>query len=628
MTSQNIVERVRIALPGYDVGAEIARGGFGVVLFGTHLGLQRKVAIKLLPAEVAHDPDIRHRFAAEARVMAGIDHPHVVPVFDYIENEDLCLFVMEYLPAGTVLSRFTSRGFDPPSAVAVALACASALEAAHGNGILHRDVKPANLMFAANGTVKLSDFGIAKIAGGDGGKTRAEDIIGTAWYISPEQVMSGGQVSPATDIYALSTVLYQLMSGVLPFPPQEDSFAIYFQHVYSKPIPLGTVAPNIPRPLVDVVMRGLETDPKDRWRSAEEFGVALAAAATQCWGLNWLAQAGIPVLGNDSIKAASANISNPPATAEASWPTTGTRSPRPSRPGTEAPDGGLASPRTPYLVTAVLAVAVIVLALVGLGSPARGGNLQPGVVEIAGVDPVTAGDVEVDMSKPVPITVTGMPGDTATLSQDVLGITLGDNGSKLTADGPNLMAELDVLNPHLVAGQMSGEILIRKGNSITGTYRFGIRSTQSAVPTALTIGIAFLALFAVAYIESYTRMLRRGRSRMSARVGLPVATAVLSASIVGAAWVAVGREPTVATLIACASVGVAAGVAGTIAVIRQGQQNLYRRSQRVSRAKFVGGTPRPTRTPGLAPPTSRNGDDTGGSSAGRRGKRGTKIDRD
>ena len=237
--TESVVDRVRIALPGYEIGGEIARGGFGVVLFGTHLRLQRKVAIKLLPFEVAHEADVRHRFAAEARLMAGIDHPHVVPVYDYVENEDLCLFVMEYLPAGTVLDRFTSQGFDPGSAIGVALACASALEAAHSNGILHRDVKPANLMFAANGTVKLSDFGIAKIANGDGVKTRAGYVLGTALYIAPEQVL-GNPLTPATDIYGLATTLYQLLSGTLPFPTDVDSTTTYIMHAHGQPTPLST----------------------------------------------------------------------------------------------------------------------------------------------------------------------------------------------------------------------------------------------------------------------------------------------------------------------------------------------------------------------------------------------------
>lgn len=598
MTS-SIVERIRIALPGYEIGGEIARGGFGVVLFGTHRQLQRKVAIKLLPAEVAHDADMRHRFAAEARVMAGIDHPHVVPVYDYTENEDLCLFVMEYLPAGTVLDRFTKTGFLPGSAIGVALACASALEAAHSQGVLHRDVKPANLMFGANGTVKLSDFGIAKmISSGDGGMTKPGSVIGTAWYMAPEQAL-GKPITAATDIYGLATTLYQLLCGKLPFPSEGGSEAIYMMHAYGQPTPLTEVAPQIPPPLADVVMRGLANDPLRRWRSAEEFGVALAASATRCWGPNWLAQAGVPVLGNESIRAATAAISHPVAmaapwpsdppaaavTMAAPWPSN-PPAVRPSRPQNTGPVGdGESSPRVPYIVAGALAAATIVLALIGLGSPPRGGDLQPGTVTIAGVDPVTVDEVEIDMTKPIEVTVEGVKGDSAALAQNVLGITVGDHGAPLSTEGPSLTAELDPPNPYIVAGSTTGELRLKDGDDTTASYRFGMRSTQSALTTALAGGVVFLALFALAYIESYTRTLRRGRHDMSARFGLPIATAIFAVAIVGAVWIAVGREPTVATMLSCAFIGAAAGVSVTIGAVRHGAINRNRRGPR---------TPRPT----------------------------------
>lgn len=152
-------------------------------------------------------------------MMAALDHPHVVPVYDYVEHEDLCLLVLECLPGGTVENRFVTAGFEATAALAVALSCAAGLDAAHRSGILHRDVKPSNLMFAANGTLKLTDFGIAKIVGGEETLvTRAGEIIGTPSYIAPEQVR-GHQLSPATDVYALATMLYQLLSGYSRFPP-------------------------------------------------------------------------------------------------------------------------------------------------------------------------------------------------------------------------------------------------------------------------------------------------------------------------------------------------------------------------------------------------------------------------
>lgn len=177
MTEQG--ERVREALPAYDIGAELGRGGCGVVLAGTHRRLRRPVAIKQVPAQFVHGERVRRRFVAEARMLAAIDHPHVVRVFDYLEHEELCLLVMEYLPGGTVGERFATDGYDAATAVAIALSCAAGLEAAHRHRVLHRDVKPASLMFAAGGAIKLTDFGIAKIVGGDETwVTKAGDIVG------------------------------------------------------------------------------------------------------------------------------------------------------------------------------------------------------------------------------------------------------------------------------------------------------------------------------------------------------------------------------------------------------------------------------------------------------------------
>lgn len=660
-----VFERVRATLPGYDIGEEIARGGFGVVLFGTHQRLQRKVAIKVLTSDIASDEDMRRRFAAEARLMAGIDHPHVVPVYDYVEDGELCLFVMEYLPAGTVLKRLTSKGFQPGSAIGVALACASALESAHRQGVLHRDVKPANLMFAANGTVKLSDFGIAKIVGGDGAVTRAGDVLGTAYYIAPEQVL-GQPVSPATDIYALATTLYQLLSGTLPFPTDVDSTALYLLHAYSSPIPLSKVAPNVPSQIADVVMGGLTTDPHLRWGSAEEFGVALASATTRCWGPNWLAQAGVPVLGNESITAATAAISSPavgrtdkytsalpstppvPATREvpsrpslpslpppSSSPSPATlpppaAPPQLSRREVAAATGEPPSARVPYLIAGVLAVAAIIVAFVGLGSPSRGGDLAPGAVTIVGADPVTAEDVQIDMAKPIDVTVVGVQGDTVSLTRSVLGIPIGTHEAPLEIVGSAGVARVDGFNPYVISGVTSAELRISDGDKTTASYRFGMRSTQSAAMTAFTGGVVLIALFALAYVESFTRTLRRGRIGLSQRIGLQIAAAILSVAMVAGVWIAVGREPTPTTVVVCALIGVAAGVSGTIAAIRRGALNRWRRMNHSGRSTGYGGATS-ARTGGLPSgplPPYASGPADGDTSAARWKTRGLNTRRD
>jgi hypothetical protein len=295
-------ELLSSALPAYDIGDELGQGGMGVVVAGQHRQLDRRVAIKQLPMAFAEDPSVQRRFMAEARVLASLDHPHVVPVYDFVEHNGACLLVMELLPGGTLRSRVAAAGgFTAQHAVAVSLACTSGLSAAHRRGVLHRDVKPENMLFSGSGVLKVTDFGIAKVIGGPGTVlTRAGDVIGTPAYIAPEQVR-GGAISPATDVYAVATMLYEMIAGTLPFADNGESMALLFKHAYEAPIPLRDVAPDVPEPVAAVVMRGLATDPAGRFATAEAFGAALAEAASQAWGPGWLQAEQVPIMDAGSI---------------------------------------------------------------------------------------------------------------------------------------------------------------------------------------------------------------------------------------------------------------------------------------------------------------------------------------
>ncbi len=316
-------ELLSSALPAYDIGDELGQGGMGVVVSGQHRQLGRRVAIKQLPEAFAADPGVRRRFTAEAQVLASLDHPHVVPVYDFVEREGICLLVMELLPGGTLRSRVAAGGCTAPYAVAVSLACLSGLSAAHRRGILHRDVKPENMLFAASGVLKVTDFGIAKVIGGPGTVlTRVGDVVGTPAYIAPEQVR-GGKLSPATDVYALATMLYELLAGVFPFTTETEGedLALLFKHAYEKPVPLRDVAPGVPDPVAAVVMRGLATEPADRFETAEAFGVALAEGATQAWGPGWLAAEQVPIMDAGPMIGAAGHPSGPRPAAAAAGPT-------------------------------------------------------------------------------------------------------------------------------------------------------------------------------------------------------------------------------------------------------------------------------------------------------------------
>jgi hypothetical protein len=285
---------VAAALPGYEIGDELGRGGWGVVLAARHRQLRRDVAVKQLPGAFAANPEVRSRFVAEARLLASLDHPHIVPIYDFVERDGLCLLVMEKLSGGTAWERFVERGLDAASACAIGLVTAVALEHAHGRGILHRDIKPENLLLSAGGSLlKVADFGIAKVlSGGQTMATSAGDVLGTPAYMAPEQA-TGGAVTPATDVYALGMTLYEMLTGRLPFPESGSPLAVLYQRVHEQPIPIGEVAPDLDPRLGEAVMWAISTEPGDRPAGAQAFALTLAERATQAFGRGWIDRTGM-----------------------------------------------------------------------------------------------------------------------------------------------------------------------------------------------------------------------------------------------------------------------------------------------------------------------------------------------
>ena len=620
----NDFDLVAAALPAYDIGGEIGRGAWGVVLAGRHRQLERHVAIKQLPASFAADPTVRARFTAEARLLASLDHPHVVPVYDFVQRDELCVLVMEMLPGGTVWSRFTSTGFSAPSAVAVALACAAGLKAAHDQGILHRDIKPENLMFGARGALKVTDFGIAKmVGGGETLSTRAGEVIGTPAYMAPEQAR-GGVLSPATDIYALSTMLYELLAGVLPFPDDADAMALLFRHAFETPVPLEQVAPAVPAAVVSVVMRGLATEPSERFVSAEDFALALASAGRTQWGPDWLLAANVPVLGANKVTSAATAAA--PATVRAAPAGTVPGAPRtapmPAPPGSNPPPPGsippppgtipraetmvrpvapvrapgvalsnvaaadlvpvqnLVPPRAvvPGAVAALLALAAVLVALLGLSGPSRGGTLPARRVLVDGHSAAVGARASIDLTKPIAVRVTDAPrADHVQLSLYVLGVSARSASAPARRVGTTVTATLPALGgQYIFGGTFTARVtLLRQGRSV-GTRQLGLRTTQPAPASALAVLDALLLLFSLAYVESFLRTLRRSRVRSSAVVGAPAAAAVVAVGVIGAAWILLGREPTVPTGVASIVLAVAAGIAAVVAARRIGRRRRRR----------------------------------------------------
>jgi len=614
------------ALPAYEIGGELGRGGWGVVLAGKHRQLGRDVAIKQLPRAFAVDESIRSRFTVEARLLASLDHPHIVPVYDFVEQDGLCLLVMELLPGGTVWSRFTSDGFTASGACAVVLACLSGLQAAHGRRVLHRDIKPENLMFSSTGALKVTDFGIAKVVGGEETMaTRAGEVVGTPAYIAPEQAR-GGDLSPATDVYAVATMLYELLSGQLPFEDDGDAMALMFKHAFEQPEPLLDKAPTVPAPVAAVVMSGLATDPAERPQSAEAFGVALAEACTTAWGPGWLPTDGTPVMGASSIVAATERPSTPPApSAPESTPVAADTGPAPAtvfRPEAGAPATMARPPTTPvrptittharaaalddvtegaadlvplkevltpppsparyFIAAAVLVVVAFVVALVGVGAPSSGGTLSAGEVRVAGTDVVSGGTITVNLSKPVPVVVSASApaADHVALSSTVLGQQVSSATAPLVPAGSGRTALVDLGGRYLVGGSFTGKVTLWQGLVSGKDATFNAHTSQTgllSVPGGITL---LLLLFTIGYAESLLRSLRRGKSTKTGPLGLGLIGAVFGVALVGVGWVLFRQVPTATGLVLCAVLGAGAGVALAFGGIGVGRQRRFRRIER------------------------------------------------
>ena len=272
----------KIELPErYRVARHIASGGMASVWEAEDLLLGRIVAVKVLAAQYAADPGARARFQREARTAAQVsDQSHVVTIFDIGEHNNDAFIVMEYFAGGTVADRLRSTrdaGERVPRETAMRWLreAASGLDVAHDAGIVHRDVKPANLLLDAQDRCAVADFGIARLAD-DTQMTQTGQVLGTAAYISPEQAL-GRPATPASDRYALAVVAYELLTGSRPFtggPPTAQAL----QHAQSQPPLASAAAPELPKALDAVLERGLAKDPEGRPRTASELVSAIQSA--------------------------------------------------------------------------------------------------------------------------------------------------------------------------------------------------------------------------------------------------------------------------------------------------------------------------------------------------------------
>ena len=267
-------ERLTRTLAGrYQVRKLLGAGGMAAVFLADEIGLDRPVAIKVLPPELARDEGLVTRFQREAKTSAKLDHPHIIPIYRVESESGLHYFVMKYVPGRSLESLLEST-----DAMAIELAtrilteAAMALGHAHSRGVVHRDVKPANIMLDQDGRVVLTDFGISK-AGETSSLTQTGTIVGTPHYMAPEQAL-GTAVDGRADQYALGVVAYEILARQCPFTGG-SAHTILYRHIHETPKPIAELRPDTPTHLANAVAIAMAKDPADRFATMEEFARAM-----------------------------------------------------------------------------------------------------------------------------------------------------------------------------------------------------------------------------------------------------------------------------------------------------------------------------------------------------------------
>jgi serine/threonine protein kinase len=263
----------------YLVDAEIGRGGMAVVYRARDVRLNRRVAIKVLPPELAFNADVRERFLREAQTSAQLAHPGIVPIYMVHEAEGLVFFIMALVEGETLGERLARERRLPVDQVRrILMDVADALGYAHSRGVVHRDIKPDNIMLdRVTGRAVVTDFGIARAAAGDSRLTVTGVAIGTPAYMSPEQALGERELDGRSDIYSLGVIGYHMLAGEPPFKASNTP-AMLVKHVSETPRPLQQLRPDAPRDLVHTIMRALAKKPDDRWPDGSAFRDALSGA--------------------------------------------------------------------------------------------------------------------------------------------------------------------------------------------------------------------------------------------------------------------------------------------------------------------------------------------------------------
>ena len=422
----------------YELGDLLGTGGMSEVHAAMDHRLQRPVAVKTLKPEMAAREDVRRRFETEARWAARLTHPHAVAVYDTGEHDGIPYLVMERLPGETLHDRIAEGPVDPDWLRRTATDVLGALAAAHENGIVHRDIKPGNILITPEGRAKVADFGIAKSLGLDGDEprtdlTRTGQLVGTPSYLAPER-LDGKPADARSDIYALGVVLYEALTGRKPFSGATP-LAVAFAVKHDDPVPLDELRPDADPALVAAIGRAMARDPAARFQTADEMAAALDPGATA-----------VPSLGATQVVTADATVmldrNNPTtviAPASAVEPDVAPLPLRQRHPR---------SPRARRLTWSVLALAAV--ALIGLALVAASSRTSGGLRGLTGSDAnggahadlvkqlrAVATRVEVGDGPKGPEAASRLRGIADTLSKDG---DAGDDATSLLADAKSWSA--------------------------------------------------------------------------------------------------------------------------------------------------------------------------------------------
>src|ERR1043166_6800597 len=254
----------------------LGRGGMGDVYLATHAELNKSVAVKILPPDLTRNEELLQRFRREAESAARLEHPNLVEVYDIGEDGGFHFIVMAYVEGMNLQEMLDdARKLEPREAARIAFEVARGLEAVHADGILHRDLKPANILVSSRGEVKIVDFGLAFDSEDKTTLTVIGAVMGTPWYLSPEQA-EGKRADSRSDLYSLGVCLYLLVTGVRPFTG-ETHMSVLYRQIHEKPKDPRLYAPDLPDYLAEVILKALEKKPEKRFATASEFARALDA---------------------------------------------------------------------------------------------------------------------------------------------------------------------------------------------------------------------------------------------------------------------------------------------------------------------------------------------------------------